>query len=204
VHAKGGSVARNEGVVTFNSSVVASIIGNGVVTDTMRQESDGSYSSSYGDSSIPFNDGVIHIDDGGMFVEEGSTAEFNNSSFAFGNNISQVSSYEIPRNDTNSKYVFNSTVNVNNNNASSSFTAKKKEEVKKINVPPSEKEEIVEDGNVCVMCYEREIKTAILPCGHSVLCISCSRKIAFDKDEYTASCPVCRTPIGQIIKIFNK
>lgn len=49
-------------------------------------------------------------------------------------------------------------------------------------------------ATVCKICYERTIQLVFLPCGHSVSCIRCSRKLYL--------CPFCRGPISARIRTF--
>jgi len=53
---------------------------------------------------------------------------------------------------------------------------------------------INEDG-VCKICYENPINCVISKCGHMVVCLKCSKNIS--------NCPICRTKIVEIIKIFK-
>ncbi|ETN65792.1 hypothetical protein AND_002425 [Anopheles darlingi] len=49
------------------------------------------------------------------------------------------------------------------------------------------------DDKLCKICYEKEYRTALIPCGH-VTCVDCSLK--FDK------CPMCQSPIQNLQKLF--
>lgn len=55
---------------------------------------------------------------------------------------------------------------------------------------------------LCIICMERKINTVILDCGHSKMCVTCSRVIIFG-EETNRKCPVCRKELKKgIIKIF--
>jgi len=49
-------------------------------------------------------------------------------------------------------------------------------------------------ANECAICFDNPVETCFVPCGHSCLCVSCS---AVD------DCPVCRSNIHQIIRIYQ-
>jgi len=46
----------------------------------------------------------------------------------------------------------------------------------------------------CKICFEADINTVLLPCGHMVSCLVCSRKIR--------DCPICRKKIAQIQQVY--
>lgn len=52
----------------------------------------------------------------------------------------------------------------------------------------------------CIICMRGEVSIVFLPCAHQVLCASCS-------DNYgkkgKATCPCCRVPIEQRIRVFG-
>jgi len=47
----------------------------------------------------------------------------------------------------------------------------------------------------CNICMENPINSAISPCGHSVCCDTCAKKLQ--------TCPMCRGRIGHVLKIYN-
>ena len=62
-------------------------------------------------------------------------------------------------------------------------------EIKNIDLPCKQK---------CSICLD-EIKTHIIvPCGHKCLCDGCAKQV-IDMN----SCPICRTPIKSVIKVFE-
>lgn len=69
-------------------------------------------------------------------------------------------------------------------------------------VPKEEDERLVssDDPHVCKICYEKRINTCISPCGHSVVCIGCSRELSIQKKS---KCPICRVEIERIVKIIT-
>lgn len=62
----------------------------------------------------------------------------------------------------------------------------------------SEKE--INQDHECMICMRGEVSIVFLPCAHQVLCASCS-------DNYgkkgKATCPCCRVPIEQRIRVFG-
>jgi len=61
----------------------------------------------------------------------------------------------------------------------------------------------------CIICYEAPADTVFLECGHAGVCADCARTItqgARDPDtgataRGTGSCPICRAPILQVLRI---
>ena len=50
----------------------------------------------------------------------------------------------------------------------------------------------------CVSCYEVHSRIAMVPCGHLCLCSACSELLPNE-----SSCPICRAPVTQRIKIHD-
>ncbi|XP_069120025.1 uncharacterized protein [Argopecten irradians] len=48
----------------------------------------------------------------------------------------------------------------------------------------------------CVVCFDREVNTAIVPCGHSGLCTVCAERC-------TKTCPICNGRIEQVIRLYK-
>ena len=51
----------------------------------------------------------------------------------------------------------------------------------------------------CVVCLERTAKTAIVPCGHVCLCVTCSRALT----KLGQPCPLCRRNMTGVIRIYS-
>jgi hypothetical protein len=57
------------------------------------------------------------------------------------------------------------------------------------------KEEKDSEENLCKICFESQIDSVIIPCGHYAICNGCTKGLN--------SCPICRNPIAQIVKTFK-
>mmetsp|Transcript_862 Transcript_862/g.1266 ORF Transcript_862/g.1266 Transcript_862/m.1266 type:complete len:106 (-) Transcript_862:343-660(-) len=44
---------------------------------------------------------------------------------------------------------------------------------------------------LCKICFDRDINTTSLSCGHSCMCDCCARKLF--------SCPICMKPLSQLV-----
>jgi len=57
---------------------------------------------------------------------------------------------------------------------------------------------------VCIVCTHRRRHTIIVPCGHLIMCTVCSKKIVTtaNTQDVHATCPICKTNIEKIQKIF--
>ncbi|KAG2326717.1 hypothetical protein Bca52824_009445 [Brassica carinata] len=52
----------------------------------------------------------------------------------------------------------------------------------------------------CLICMKDEVSVVFLPCAHQVVCVSCSESfMGGDK----ATCPCCRVPVQQRIRVFG-
>jgi len=69
-----------------------------------------------------------------------------------------------------------------------------KEEEEKI-VEKEEKEEKLTIEDECNVCLENKKDSVLLPCAHRTVCLICAKKLS--------QCPICRSKISQIIKIFD-
>ena len=48
----------------------------------------------------------------------------------------------------------------------------------------------------CKICFEKPIESALLPCGHSLLCTDCALALT------PPLCPVCRETVESVLRIF--
>lgn len=76
--------------------------------------------------------------------------------------------------------------------------------------PISDDDDVKEPENrvesACVICMSNRIKTVFLPCGHTALCLSCSREYAsreLARVNPKLECVICKQPIAQIKQIFT-
>lgn len=91
--------------------------------------------------------------------------------------------------------------------------AKYKEEYEKLEKMKLEKERvelelikniqtrIASNPETCSICFDSPSDTAVVPCGHKFFCYDCIVNYKFSKDN--ATCPMCRTKIDSVIKIFS-
>ncbi|KAF7146094.1 hypothetical protein RHSIM_Rhsim04G0179200 [Rhododendron simsii] len=70
------------------------------------------------------------------------------------------------------------------------------------NLIPAKADEGKEDGggasSSCVICLDAPVEGACIPCGHMAGCMSCLNEIKGKK----WGCPVCRTKIDQIVRLY--
>ncbi|KAD4178189.1 hypothetical protein E3N88_26780 [Mikania micrantha] len=62
----------------------------------------------------------------------------------------------------------------------------------------SEKEKNNNDSSSCVICLDAPVEGACIPCGHMAGCMSCLNEIK----SKNWGCPVCRTKIEQVIRLY--
>ena len=88
----------------------------------------------------------------------------------------------------------NNNNNNNNNNSNSDITNSSD----KLTDASNETKKPIAPENECKICFDGEINTVIVNCGHQVFCEECA-KLNLD------TCPICRSPItGKgIIKVFK-
>lgn len=51
----------------------------------------------------------------------------------------------------------------------------------------------------CVVCGEREVTAALVPCGHNLFCMDCGERLCQASEP---TCPACAMPVCQAIKII--
>jgi hypothetical protein len=63
--------------------------------------------------------------------------------------------------------------------------------------PPTEGDRVPTGAEkACIICEERRAWCVAVPCGHCYFCAECSQKIE-------DICPVCKTEIEQIIRVYT-
>jgi hypothetical protein len=55
------------------------------------------------------------------------------------------------------------------------------------------------EETMCVVCFDAPKDHAIVPCGHMCVCARCAEQLTKTR---TPTCPVCREPIIQTMKVF--
>lgn len=53
-------------------------------------------------------------------------------------------------------------------------------------------------ASTCTICCDAGIDSAFVPCGHSVACFECARKI-----DRLGTCPICRDPVNMALRLFG-
>jgi RNA-binding protein MEX3 len=52
----------------------------------------------------------------------------------------------------------------------------------------------------CIVCYDSEVVSALVPCGHNFFCMECANRLCGQVD---GECPVCHMKATQAIRIFS-
>jgi RNA-binding protein MEX3 len=55
----------------------------------------------------------------------------------------------------------------------------------------------------CIVCGDKEIVAALVPCGHNLFCLECAERVCDRPSEQPAQCPACQQPVLQAIRIFS-
>jgi hypothetical protein len=55
------------------------------------------------------------------------------------------------------------------------------------------------EETMCVVCFDAPKDHLIVPCGHQCVCAGCAELLTKTR---TPTCPVCREPIQQTVKVF--
>jgi hypothetical protein len=108
------------------------------------------------------------------------------------------------KNHTNSKMVKNVEDNQQLNQQNNQITIKKEDEEnlqKKENEISQENIEKNKEEKLCIICEENIINVVFVPCGHQIMCFSCSEQQEKIGDK---RCPNCRAEISMRIKTFGK
>ncbi|XP_066280054.1 3-hydroxybutyryl-CoA dehydrogenase-like [Branchiostoma lanceolatum] len=54
-------------------------------------------------------------------------------------------------------------------------------------------------GNECIICTARERNCLLSPCNHLCCCMECAKSLT----NRHQNCPMCRTPIAEVLRVFN-
>lgn len=63
---------------------------------------------------------------------------------------------------------------------------------------PAAKEKDNNDSSSCVICLDAPVEGACIPCGHMAGCMSCLNEVK----AKNWGCPVCRTKIDQVVRLY--
>ena len=57
--------------------------------------------------------------------------------------------------------------------------------------------------DICTVCYENPIDSALVQCGHMCMCYECSLIVKGPSQNNSGPCPICREPIEKVLRIFK-
>jgi hypothetical protein len=72
--------------------------------------------------------------------------------------------------------------------------------IPQVQQPVAQNPQPMEDIETCCVCMESQIDAVFVPCGHLKCCMDCATDINTRKGE----CPLCRTKIQLVVKVFGK
>jgi RNA-binding protein MEX3 len=55
----------------------------------------------------------------------------------------------------------------------------------------------------CIVCGDKEIVAALVPCGHNLFCLECAERVCDRPADNPAQCPACQQPVLQAIRILS-
>lgn len=55
------------------------------------------------------------------------------------------------------------------------------------------------DENLCRICYDKDIETVLVPCGHQCACLACAQQVK----QRSNQCPFCKNRIERIVKVYK-
>lgn len=58
------------------------------------------------------------------------------------------------------------------------------------------------DGEECIVCKSSKRSYITVPCGHYCMCMECVSNY-YSKSTGVPQCPICRTPLQSIMKVFE-
>lgn len=61
----------------------------------------------------------------------------------------------------------------------------------------------LQTSHECVICLTEPASTAVLPCNHMCLCDDCAERIYREQDVERRRCPMCRSPLGGLLRIIS-
>jgi len=64
---------------------------------------------------------------------------------------------------------------------------------------PRETEETESDNETCCVCLDKPADTIAAPCGHKVVCGTCSDDLRRNRDRVSSLCVLCQQPITHVV-----
>ena len=71
---------------------------------------------------------------------------------------------------------------------------------RELDTPEDSSEKEASSDRECIVCLKDEVSVVFLPCAHQVMCAGCSDDIGL---KGKATCPCCRVPVEQKIRVFG-
>ncbi|KAL1117786.1 hypothetical protein AAG570_004101, partial [Ranatra chinensis] len=65
---------------------------------------------------------------------------------------------------------------------------------------PAPAESVAGGKRECLVCAEREVTSALVPCGHNLFCMDCAERM---RDAPNPTCPVCKLKVCGAIRILS-
>lgn len=173
--------AENEQEVNSNPAILDSLSDN----SDSESDSDSGPSNRSSNNSLPSN------------LSRDSSASDIGSNLNSQGNVQSNSFNDFSR-DFGLNTLFN--LDINDNETSKSDLKLKSKEVEETTTTQKEPSHNEDDSpsKECIVCYDGAKNMLLLPCAHICTCVSCTSYIMYSNKQ----CPVCRTKIQQVMRIY--
>ena len=167
----------------------------------------GSFNTIFGNENTIIGTTNLIIGHSNKIEGNSNSVSGNNNSFVGNLNMHFQSDYSI---SNTSEYTSITITNLNSTTSSNIEYLKvnKLIELPKTNSPETfntenaslDRNHLENRCNICLVNYNN---TCLVPCGHCNLCVSCSYKLFEGKIQGKEKCPICRTIVEKVIRIFK-